>query len=67
MSGLQRFPQNNISNRLERELSKCGEAAALSGFESADCMSQDDRSTTTYVYGDKGEILNQGRAESRIK
>lgn len=39
MSGLQRFPQNNISYRLERELSKCGEGAALSGFESADCIS----------------------------
>lgn len=39
MIGLQSCPQNNISYRLERELSKCGEAAALSGFESADCMS----------------------------
>lgn len=39
MSGLQSYPQKNISYRLERELSKCGELAALSGFEPADCMS----------------------------
>lgn len=38
-SGLQVCPQNNISYRFKRELSKCGEAAALPGFESADCMS----------------------------
>lgn len=67
MSGLQGCPKSNLSYRLQRELLKCSEAAALSGYESADCMSQDDRSTTFYLYGDKGEILNQARAESTAK